>query len=75
MPRLFLFSILLAALPLAAQPWSPLRLGDTSNYRLNGAAYITHTLWIDSFQTAGADTVFLPALTGCGCGIRIRCTG
>ena len=42
----------------APQNWQPLQLNWKYNYKLDSAAFITNTLWIDSAEVINGDSVF-----------------
>lgn len=50
--------ILFAAGFLTAQNWQPLNVQDKYNFRIDTNEYITNTLWIDSVETKGTDTIY-----------------
>ncbi len=50
--------LLLFPISLLGQNWQPLNFQDKYNFRIDTNEYITNTLWIDSTEIAGTDTIY-----------------
>ncbi len=43
---------------LLSQEWAPVHLADKFNFQHDTSDYITNTLWVDSVEVNGIDSVF-----------------
>ncbi len=48
----------LFSLPLFAQDWNLVLAGSKYNFQINGASFVTNTIWVDGASALGADSVF-----------------
>lgn len=56
--RIVLIASILSAASAFTQDWMPVPIDTKLNYRHSDLDYISHTLWIDSIETNGPDTLY-----------------
>lgn len=56
---LFTFlSLFFLSINLFGQNWKPLNLTDKYNFQFQDSSYISHTIWVDSFDVVNGDSIF-----------------
>ncbi len=58
MKAIIFFLTIVFANSLSAQDWSPILVNEKMNYQHSDSAYISHTIWVESVQLSGNDTIF-----------------
>jgi len=58
MKKILLVLITMLSANLMAQNWSPILVNHKMNYQHSDSSYISHTIWVDSTQLSGTDSVF-----------------
>ncbi len=58
MKRLLIFLLFSCSTVLFAQNWSPILVNEKMNYQHSDSSYISHTIWVDSANYSGYDSIF-----------------
>jgi hypothetical protein len=58
MKATIIFLTIVCASRLAAQDWSPILVNEKMNYQHTDSVYISHTIWVESVQYSGNDTIY-----------------
>lgn len=58
MKKTLLLLIIIISANIMAQNWSPILVNHKMNYQHSDSSYISHTIWVDSTQLSGTDSIF-----------------
>lgn len=58
MKNFVLLITLISSLGISAQNWSPINLSSEYNYKIDTAQLITNTIFVDSFNVSGNDSIY-----------------